>query len=93
LIRCERTTAFRKNEYKQDMCSDYSDRIITSPFPIAYPIEYSTKILLDFVQLKDFKRYLISKNIVLKKSFPIIWIGLCGLQISCQKHNLEPILT
>jgi hypothetical protein len=35
----------------QDLCGDYSDRVITSPFPIADPIEYSTKKELDFVQL------------------------------------------
>jgi len=57
-----------KNECKQDICGDYEDRVITSPFPIAYPIEYSTKILLDFVQLKDFKGYLISKSIMPKKA-------------------------
>lgn len=33
------------------MCSDYSDSVITLPFSIAYPIEYSTKKWLDFVQL------------------------------------------
>ncbi len=38
---------FLKNEYKQDLCSDNSDRVITLPFPIAYPIEYSTKKLFD----------------------------------------------
>ncbi|MBU0698537.1 MAG: hypothetical protein KKE59_03810, partial [Proteobacteria bacterium] len=48
LIRCERISAFRKNEYKQDLCSDYSDRIIIPSFPITYPIEYSTKKIVGF---------------------------------------------
>ena len=30
------------NEYKQDLCSDYPGRIITSPLPVASPIGYST---------------------------------------------------
>jgi hypothetical protein len=51
LICCERISVFRKNEYKQDLRTDYSGRIITSPNQIAYLIEYSTKKILGFVQL------------------------------------------
>jgi hypothetical protein len=52
LIRCEKISAFRKNEYKQDLGSDYSDRIITSPFPIAYPVEYSIIKIIRFSSLR-----------------------------------------
>jgi len=45
--------------------------------------------------MKDFKKYFLSKNIVPKKSFTIIWIELLGLQIPCQYvdyRTLYPVL-
>jgi len=47
LIRCEEISVLSKNEFKQEVCSDFSDRVATT-FPIAYLTEYSTKFLQGF---------------------------------------------